>query len=361
MPGPRTPPVAPPRWDARPFRILVVRVGSLGDTILVTSLLRAIAESHAGFQVDALVRAPYTEILRGLPFIQEIVPFDCTETRRNPGLGLLARIRRAHYDVVVDTMISDRLRGRTGFSSASMMVFLASRAPYRVGQAGLRNSFILNLPVDVDLAGHMIDRGAALATPFGVDVATTDWRPEFAVSTAEREGAESRWARAGAGGGLGGDRGRRLLVNASAQQTIREWRDDRYVEVIRRAVARHPGLRVIVTGFPAQRARIESIAALAGVAASIQPVREAFALAAAADVILTNDTGMVHIASAVRRPTVALLPKSNRIWTPYGVPGRNLFAVDDASLDSIAAVDVSAALEAVLTEQDDPAATTRSA
>jgi ADP-heptose:LPS heptosyltransferase len=343
-PGPRV--ASPPDWDARPYRVLVVRTGSMGDTVIVSALIRAIAASHRTVQVDALVRASYTSVLAGLPYIHEVVPFECGDRQRNPGPALLARLRHNRYDVVVDGMINVDTWGRTGFPSASILFLLAAGAPLRIGQGGMRNSYIMNLPVTVDRALQQIDRFGALASPFGVDGPTTDWRPEVALTAEERSGAEARWQRAS----VGPDRGVRLLVNVSAQERIRQCQDDRYATVIRHARERHPDLSVLVTGVPAQEARIAAIAGAGGAAWSIQPMRDALALCAAADVVLTPDTGMTHVASAFSRPTVVMRTPEKWMWAPYRVPSREIVAADNSSLDSIPAPAVADALEALLHE-----------
>lgn len=344
LPGPPAPPAgtAPPDWGARPTRVLVVRYDAMGDTVLLTSLIRAIARSHPSITVDALVLKPHVTVLDGLPEINEVLSFDRTNVRRNPPAALLAQIRANQYDVFVDGVVL-----RNEIPSATLMMMLAARAPYRIGLSGKRNSFLYNLPVDGDASGHHVDLCAALVAPFGVDPATADMRPWLAVSDTERAGAEQRWNNA-TGGASG--RGVRLLVNVSAAQVSREWRDERFAEVIRHVRGRRAGLTVLVTGRPNDTTRIAAIAAAAGVHWSVQPLRDAIALVAAADIVLTPDTGTTHIASALRRPTVALHQRNKWMWTPYHVPSRTLFATDDATLDSIPAAHVATALDELLVE-----------
>jgi ADP-heptose:LPS heptosyltransferase len=333
---------SPPDWDARPYRVLLIRTGSMGDTVLMTSLARAIARSHPTIEVDALVRAPFVSVLDGVPYVRQVIPFDCTEERRNPGPGLMVHLRRQRYDVVIDGMINVDGWGRTGFPTAAIMLLLATGAPYRIGQGGMRNSYIMNLPVTVDRTLLQVERAGAMAGPFGVNLATTDWRPELVLTDAERAGAESRWATVGPGF--------RLLVNVTSTEAARRWRDERMVEVIRRVRAARPGLVALITGLPSEEARIRAMAEAAGVGASIQPMRDALALCAASDALLSPDTGITHVATAFSRPTVVLMQHDNWMWAPYKLPSRVLIASDRASLDSISADTVYDALESLLRE-----------
>jgi ADP-heptose:LPS heptosyltransferase len=350
-PGPRV--ASPPDWGARPYRVLLIRTGSMGDTVLMTSLARAIARSYGTIEVDALVRKPFVSVLNGVPYVRQVIGFDCTEERRNPGPALMVQLRRQRYDVVIDGMINVDGWGRTGFPTAAIMLLLATQAPYRIGQGGMRNSYIMNLPVSIDRTLLQVERAGAMASPFGVDLGTTDWRPELVLSEAERAGAEARWRAAdaqAAGVQAAGSRPFRLLVNVTSTEAARRWRDERMVEVIRRVRARHPGLVGLITGLPAEEQRIRDMAAAAGIGASIQPMRDALALCAGCDLLLSPDTGITHVATAFSRPTVVLMQNENWMWAPYKLPSRVLIASDRASLDSISADTVYDAVESLLAE-----------
>jgi ADP-heptose:LPS heptosyltransferase len=350
-PGPRV--ATPPDWGARPYRVLLIRTGSMGDTVLMTSLARAISRSHATIEVDALVRAPFVSVLNGVPYVRQVIPFDCTEERRNPGPGLMMRLRRQRYDVVIDGMLNVDGWGRTGFPTAAIMLLLATQARYRIGQGGMRNSYIMNLPVAIDRTLLQVERAGAMAGPFGVDLESTDWRPELVLSPAEVAGAEARWSTAPdnrTDGRTAAARPFRLLVNVTSTEAARRWRDERMVDVIRRVRAKRPGLTALITGLPSEEKRIRELADAAGVGASIQPMRDALALCAAADALLSPDTGITHVATAFKKPTVVLMQHDNWMWAPYKLPSRVLIASDRASLDSISADTVYQALESLLHE-----------
>jgi heptosyltransferase I len=345
LPGPTASnTLAIPDWSAHPTRVLVVRYDAMGDTVLLTSLIRAIARSHPSITVDALVLAPNVDVLAGLAEVNEVLPFDRTNVKRNPPPDLLARIRANRYDVFVDAVVL-----RNEIPTATLMMMIASRARYRVGLQGKRNAFLYNLPVPGDATGHHVDLCAALAIPFGVDPSTADMRPTLAVSDAERANAERRWHAAALPTPDGVTRPARLLINVSAAQPSREWRDERFAEVIRHA-RQHPALTILVTGRPNDSVRIAGIAAAAGVQWTVQPLRDAIALVASSDLVLTPDTGTTHIASALGRPTLSLHQRNKWMWTPYRVPNRVLFADDDATLDTIPAAKVAAALDELLNQ-----------
>jgi ADP-heptose:LPS heptosyltransferase len=101
---------------------------------------------------------------------------------------------------------------------------------------------------------------------------------------------------------------------------------------------------------PSEETRVRAIAAASEVAASTQPMRDAMALCATCDALLSPDTGMTHVATAFSRPMVVLMQRDNWMWGPYKVPSRVLTASDRASLDSISADAVFEAVDGLLRE-----------
>jgi ADP-heptose:LPS heptosyltransferase len=335
LPGP-TAPARVPNWDERPYRLLVLRYDVIGDLVLSTGMLRQIASAHPGMEIDVLARTSVVPVLDGLPFVRRVIPFDCSATHRYPSLALLSRIKRQRYDVVVDGMSI-----RHSSPTSSLMFMLASRAPYRVGLSTVNNAFLYNLPVEPDPSRHHAEQTAVLAQPFGLPLDGTDWRSHLAITPTERGEAEAYWSSVG--------RGRRLFVNISTSDPRNDWPDDRFVEVIRRAVARRSDLVVLVSGIASHADRIAKVARAGGAHPSMQSLREVIARVATSDIVLTPDTSIVHIAAAFGRPVVGLFKRRMHMWTPYRVPAREIHS--EALVDAIPVDRVSDALDELLHEQ----------
>jgi ADP-heptose:LPS heptosyltransferase len=81
-------------------------------------------------------------------------------------------------------------------------------------------------------------------------------------------------------------------------------------------------------------------------------VRELFALVASADLVITPDTAVSHIAAAFGRPTLTLLRRraEYHIWIPYRTPGRNVFGDAEETIDALPAERAIAALDDLLEE-----------
>jgi ADP-heptose:LPS heptosyltransferase len=314
--------------------VLYVRHDGIGDLIMSTGVLRALVERHPSLEVDVLTYPTNAEVLEGLGFIHRLVPFRPGRRWAYPP-RVLGWLRRARYDVVIDAMMRRVADGHVYHASvkgSTVMLMLASRAPYRVGMGERPHDFIYSLPVTPgDGSVHPVLYSAAVLVPFGVDPGRADLRPELVVTAGERETAVDRWRGLGDGGG-----GPRVLVNVSAGNGRRRWPDDRFVGVVRHVRRRVPEAVVAVIGAPDEEGRVAGIAGEAGVPAErTRGIREALALVATADLVLTPDTSVSHAAAALGVAVVVMVPRGGERYVPYGgsaepvvSPGETLACLD---------------------------------
>ncbi|HJU66497.1 MAG TPA: glycosyltransferase family 9 protein, partial [Gemmatimonadaceae bacterium] len=216
-------------------------------------------------------------------------------------------------------------------SATSMLLLVRSGAPILVGVGGRTNDPLITLPV-APTGGprsHHVDFSAALAAPFGIDPTRTDWRPEIFLSPTEVDWAERAWRDAAAAHRGVELRARRVLVNISAGREQRMWPAERFAAVIAHIRRRGEGDVVLVVATPADRQRAEEIAQRSGAVALTPGLREAFALTAAADLVITPDTSLSHAASAFAIPTVVLVRRGDEwLFAPYRTPGRTVASTE---------------------------------
>ena len=318
-------------------RVLFLRPDRIGDMIISTGVLRAIAASDPALQLDVLASPANAPVLRGETFVRRVHVLD----RKHPTrmLRSIVKLRRERYDAVVDCM-------PTAPSVTTLLLMLASGARERIGVAGRGNDAALTIAVPRHREPrHIIDHLSALAAAFGVD-ADADFSPSLTLTPEERSRATEVWRTRGEGRGRNP---RRLLVNVSAGKAARYWPNERFVEVIRRAAAQNPGLVTLVIGGPADVERAGAVAAAANVAVAPTPtLREALALIGTAAVVLSADTGLAHAASALRRPAVVMHVRgTSTLWGLYGAPGQVLES-SDGTLGSLDVEPVWRALDAQL-------------
>jgi ADP-heptose:LPS heptosyltransferase len=326
-----------PTEQPRLRRVLFLRPDRIGDMIISTGVLRAIAASDPALQLDVLASPANAPVLAGERFIRQVHLLDRKHARR--ALRSIVALRREHYDAVVDCM-------PTAPSVTTLLLMLASGAPERIGVAGRGNDAALTIAVPpCRKPKHIIDHLSALATGFGVED-TADFSPSLTLTPEERSRADDVWQNHSESRG---GSPRRLLVNVSAGKAARYWPNERFIEVMRRAAAEHPELTMLVIGGPADIDRAAIVAAAANAAAvPTRTLRDALALIGTADVVLSADTGLAHAASALRRPAVVMHVRgTSTLWGLYGAPGQALESLD-GTLASLEVEPVWRALDAQL-------------
>lgn len=341
LPGPRI--ATLPDVERRPLKVLFLRYERIGDMIMATSLIRALARSSPLVTLDVVAAPNSRPVLERNPYVRRVHALNRKSWRSYRTLA--RQLADEKYDVIVD----GRLNNPPIFTSTPILMWRAG-ARYRVGVSGGNNDLVYNVRVKAyDRRTHYMEGSKALAEPFGVDVAAADWRPEIFLSDHERDsanvvwtGAAERVARCTAVEGFAGPR---LLVNLSASEHKRRWADDNFVTVLQRARAVHPAMPIVVMGLPAEWDSVQAVAAsVNGEAASTPQLREALALVATSDRVLTPDTSISHAASAFNKPTVVLLRRDCHPYAPWDVTGELIFWDGD----TIHGLETSAVLPAVL-------------
>jgi ADP-heptose:LPS heptosyltransferase len=316
----RKAPAAEPDWAARRHRVLYLRYDKIGDMIVSTSLINAIAKSHPTIELDVLASPANAPVLEGNPHVASVLVWDKSRPSEYP--RLLRQLRHGRYDAVVDCMI-------LAPSTTTLLLMLASRAPHRIGIGGRINDYALTLRVPpAKAAVHHIEHSAVLATAFGVKLNEVDWQPRIYLSEKELSEAERRWDGTET---KTADRPRRMLVNVSAGRPMRRWPDERFVELIRHIRSTAPDVNVLVISAPVEADRAIRITAEGG--GRYQPTttfREALALVATTDMLVTADTGIGHAASAFGTPSVILFAKGfEAMWGGFGIGSRNVSSDDE--------------------------------
>ena len=348
---PRAPRGALPDWSARPHRVLYVRHQRIGDLIMATGTIRAIATSHSTITVDVLASPGNATVLQGNPYVHRVLVFDKRRWRTWP--RLIRQLRRSRYDVLVDGQVNHE-----AVFTTEVALMVAAGVRRRVGAHRAPGDRLYTTQVPVDRRAHFVEQTAATATVFGVNLAAVDLHPVLRVSDAERASAELAWAGAAREAGrAGGGRAMRVLVNVSVAERWRRWPEERFIATVRHLLDRNPRPTVVVIGAPSDDDEVRRIGSTTGIPAQTPGLRDAIALVATADLVVTPNTGIAHVASAFSTPLVELLPSSHASFAAYRTPGRSLVGAEN-NLTSISLERALDAVDEVLGELHQPAART---
>ncbi len=281
---------SPPRPGVR--RILVLRRRALGDLLLTLPAVRALAQSYPEARVDLLVDAPLVPVVRGLPYVHDVVPFpDAASTPRGRGRALFAlfgAVRRAGDDLVVDALGTPR----------TALLAWWSGAPTRAGFAIAGRSWAYTVTVPrSDARRPVYMRDAYLELVAAVGGTTAD--PSFAP--AGGEGVEPLAGPAPRPGGP------RVALAPGATGPAKAWPFEHYATLARRLVD-EAGAAVTVFWGPGEEALADRVVA-AEPRALKAPPGDVAALARrlrAHDVLVSSDSGARHVAIGAGVPTVGL-------------------------------------------------------
>jgi len=309
--------------DAR--RILLVRLDSLGDVILMTPAYHAIKESQPASRLT-LLTSPVGAQISGLnPDLDEVLPYASPLT--DPWL-------EAPHDPSRELQLVDTLRQRefdaaivfTSFRQsplpAALLCYLAG-IPLRLGAtddgAGSLLTTRHHWPPGLY---HEVERALDLVGAAGFH--TRDPELLLQVPAPARRQVRARLAREGT------DPSRPLVVvHPGCAMPARTYRWERFAAAADLLIERL-GAQIILTGTAAEVPLAEHILAQmkhpASSWAGASDLAQLSGLIECADLVLTNNTGPAHIAAAVKTPVVVLFAWTNppEQWRPWRVAQRLL-------------------------------------
>ena len=284
-------------------KILLVRLGSLGDIIHTIPAAAAIRRAHPSAAIDWLVDVRHRELLDLVPVINRRISIDTS----NVGSlwSAVSEIRRAKYDVVLD------LQGLL----KSALLARVSGAPRVIGfPAQLlreRAARIFYSETSGDAVPHVIDKNLSMLRAIGVRM------PEVAFPLEDRNpgiAAEAR-SRLGLAGGTPF-----VLINPGAAWPNKRWPPVYFAELSRELAKRH-GLRSLVLWGPGEQPLADAVAIASDNTAAVSPptsVADLVSLSKAAALMISGDTGPLHIAAAAGTRIVGIFgptdPQRNGPW-----------------------------------------------
>lgn len=290
-------------------RILIARMSAIGDTILTLPVACALRAHWP----DAFIAWVVEE--KSAAIVQDHVCLD--ETLRLPRgwftkpAGLLAvrrMLRERRFDVTIDCQ---------GLTKSALACWL-SRARRRIGFRGRHGRELspwLNNELVLPSRPHVVDRSLDLLTPLGIREPAVRWflpinagSRQRAREAADKLGLAARYA----------------VVNPGASCASRRWEMDRFAHVARHLGARHGLSTLVIWGGADEQAAARQIVAESagfGVLAPYTTLLELAALIEGGRLLVTADTGPMHMAVAVGTPCIGLHGTTRPADSgPYGAP-----------------------------------------
>jgi heptosyltransferase-1 len=289
------------------MNFLIVRLGALGDIIHAVPAAAALRAAFPASRIDWLVDARHRAMIDLVTVVNHAVVLERSSIRG--WMDVAGRMRQVRYDVAID------LQGLL----KSALLARASGAPRVLGfsiwhlREKTARPFYSETSRD-DMRGgkpdHVIHKNLGLLRALGL----TDPRIRFPLADVEsRALADIRTT-------LGGDRPF-VLINPGAAWPNKRWPPERYGEVA--AFLRDVrGLPSFVLWGPGEQGLAGAVVETSAGAARVAPatgLKDLLALSRAASLMISGDTGPLHIAAAAGTPTVSLFgptdPHRNGPWS----------------------------------------------
>lgn len=260
-------------------KILIIRFSSIGDIVLTTPVVRCIRKCYPDAQLHVLTKASYRSIYAPNPYVDKV--FELSSNMKE----LVALLQEEHYDFVVDLHKNWR----------SLRVRMALRCPSAsFPKLDFKKFLYTKLKIGKLPQVHIVDRYFKAVEKLGVknDGQGLDFffnegdEMHFEdLPEAFREGF--------------------VAVVIGGQHTTKILPTDKVVEVCE--ALDYP---VILVGGPEDAARGEiikkKVGTYVGNSCGSLTLGQSASLLNLADAVLTNDTGMMHIAAALRKPIVSV-------------------------------------------------------
>lgn len=314
----------PQAWQAA-RRVLAIRLDNLGDVLLATPAIRAIRQSLPAARIALLASEVGAQAGRLNPDVDEVVVYRApwmdpwSRLPQDPAreMDAIARLREGRYDAAV---IFSSFRQSS--LPAAYLCYLAGIPLRLAASIDGPGSLLTTRHKHSERMMHEVERGLDLVGAVGM--ATDDDRLVLRVPDDAHKDASTLIA------------GHRplVVVHPGCTMPARTYPWQQFAEAIGPLV-RELDARVVVTGAADEQPLVAAVVdrldpwtrPRVTPAAGALPFPAFCALIAAADVVVTNNTGPMHVAAAVGTPVVALFALTNppEQWGPWRVPHRVLW------------------------------------
>ena len=289
-------------------RILIVRLGSMGDIIHALPVVAALKESFPDWEIDWLVERRWRDLLEGNPLLSRIVECDTLEWRKHPlspGVwasfrATLAALKERRYDSVLD--LQGSLKSAVASSLAGAREVIGFEKPW-LKEPACATLYTRRVRT---AAVHIVDANLALAQALGADITSI----RFPLPKGDPVSLPTGLPQNGF-----------AVLNPGAGWRSKCWSPEGYA-LLSDALQKDFSLPVILNVGPGEEAlaqQVQNACRRANPQLYFGNLKGLIALLRRSRLMVGPDTGPLHLAAALGVPTVGLFgPTSPERNGPYG-------------------------------------------
>ena len=295
-------------------KIIVVRIDRIGDLALTTPLFKNIKKSIPDCRLSVLANKTGCALLYNNPNIDDVIIYDPKKFLWSKIRGLL-KLRSYHFDLSIDpyadyelkTALISSLIGakkRIGYSSSGRQLFFNLQAPKLRGDQ------------------HFIEISLDLLKPLGISA--NDKNPEIFLTKSERQWAKSLLATK-----TNSDKPV-IAIHPGAYFPSQRWPPDYYAQFVN-LLGHSDEVSFVLLGGSGDLDELDAVQS--GIDGSIctfvtSNIRQLAAIISLCQIMLCNNSGPLHVASAVKTPTISFAGPTDIVrWLPVGLNHR-IFRVE---------------------------------
>lgn len=292
-----------------PLKALILKPSSLGDVIHALPVARLLRQQRPGCEIHWWLGKDLLPLLEGDPDVSRLIPFNrrrwWAPTHPTGLWQTVKQAREERYDLVIDLQ---------GLLRSALFAWLA-RGAFTIGVMDRREGGSAFYDVAVDRPGHKshaVDWYLSVAKALGLETAMEfDWLPVRSKVQAE---ISRKWPLNGATW---------IAMCPGARWENKQWPLGYFTDLTRKLLAARPDLQVVVIGGreDERRGKVlhevspDRVLDLTG-CTSLSEMIEWIRVSA---LTITNDTGPMHVAAALKKPVVAFFgPTAPERTGPYG-------------------------------------------
>jgi heptosyltransferase-2 len=296
--------VRPPRR-----RLLVIAPNWIGDALMAAPLMARLKHPSEDTHLCVLAPSAVAGVLRHLPVIDEVIesPWPHGGAQLLSRIAMSRRIAKLKFDMAVILPNS--------FKSALVPWF--ARIPLRIGylgesRRGLLSRWLPNHSTAKPMREHYLDLAELLA-PSPPEHANVVSAPRLSVSAGAIARIRERFA-------IDATRPLAVFCPGAEFGPAKRWPAEHFAELAKSLWIRDPTLQIALAGSAGDTEAGAAIARLADAPLILTigktSIEDAIALLAAADFVISNDSGLMHVAAALDRPQVDLYGSTDPSHTP---------------------------------------------
>jgi heptosyltransferase-2 len=295
--------------------ILIIAPNWIGDAVMTQPLLAALKEQYPDSQIDVLASTWVAPIYRACSEVNQVIEamFEHKQLQWGLRTQLAKQIAAKKYQACFVLPNS--------FKSA-LIPWLAN-IPFRIGYRGELRFGLINLALDnpskvnrPPMVEHYLALGQLLAEE-QISTAIENITPKLNVSTAAKQAVQTKLITANINAAH-----LYVMCQGAEYGPTKRWPTNHFAELAQRLVASNPNKQIILLGSKGDHALAEEIHSQTHQDVRIHnwcgntSLDEAIALIGLSKAIVSNDSGLMHIAAALKTPQVAIFGSSDPAHTP---------------------------------------------